>query len=220
MKSCSLFVLCAVTGWAYSVPSRAPRPTKLSSDLTDDPDISRILQEQGISINELMGLRRSLMEDTSSDAPSDRRRVSMKKKPIKEKTPPVPNSDDFAVDRPSSVVTSEPAPSRVKPMKDIAANEVASSLKPFPVTSAPSVRKVSAPVANDRGSALSIGGSGSGERSRRLEVDMSGVTLQQQLEFLVEELGFPTLFEETGMRCFANAPSIRSSLKLILCKNL
>jgi hypothetical protein len=54
---------------------------------------------------------------------------------------------------------------------------------------------------------------GRSSQSNLNRVDTSGVTLQQMLEYLVDEYGFEWLFKETNIRCFSDRPSISSSLK-------
>lgn len=44
---------------------------------------------------------------------------------------------------------------------------------------------------------------------------LHGVTLQAMLETLVKELGWPRLANEIRIRCFANDPSIKSSLSFL-----
>ena len=43
----------------------------------------------------------------------------------------------------------------------------------------------------------------------------NGVTLQAMLEWLVENLGFPVLHAETKLTCFARRPTVASSLKVL-----
>ena len=220
--------LCIASVWAYpSSRSRALRPKHLSSDLTDDPDISRVLQEQGVSIDELMGLRRALMEGDSPDSSSYRRaRVSVKKRSVKKsegegtEVMPFPRQTQSKIHtRLSPEPNSEPASPRIKSKKPADAVETAKSVKPPETKSRPIAVKVTAPVLNMSADSEDHGAttrrSDLRERPRRLEIDMTGVTLQQQLEFLVDALGFEALFEETGMRCFANSPSVKSSLKAL-----
>ena len=44
---------------------------------------------------------------------------------------------------------------------------------------------------------------------------LHGVTLQVMLETLVKELGWPRLADEIRIRCFANDPSVKSSLTFL-----
>ena len=53
------------------------------------------------------------------------------------------------------------------------------------------------------------------KKEKKVHVELTGVKLQDQLEFLVERIGFPALFEFTEMRCFENKPTIKSSLKAL-----
>ena len=172
------------------------------------------------------------MESGSSERPSHRRpRVSEKKRTSAEKmkgegeevmsSPQL--TDDETTHHPSSMANPAPVASRVSSRRPAVADIVTESFKPSTAKSRPTVRKVPAPevnpviihVARVNLVPTTIENDLGRGRPRRLEVDMTGVTLQQQLEFLVEDLGFQTLFEETGMRCFANSPSIRSSLKAL-----
>eukprot|EP01038_Epipyxis_sp_PR26KG_P015737 gene15737-21304_t len=51
-------------------------------------------------------------------------------------------------------------------------------------------------------------------------VDINGVSLHKMLLFLVEKKGFDYLFQETKLRCFSTKPSINSSLKVLRQPNM
>jgi hypothetical protein len=46
-------------------------------------------------------------------------------------------------------------------------------------------------------------------------VSTTSVTLEAMLTFLVENMGFPALYAETKLKCFANRPTLASSLKVL-----
>ena len=46
-----------------------------------------------------------------------------------------------------------------------------------------------------------------------MQVSTEGITLQAMLSYLVEKHGFDGLHKMTNLRCFANRPSLGSSLK-------
>jgi len=46
-----------------------------------------------------------------------------------------------------------------------------------------------------------------------VQVSTVGITLQAMLSYLVERHGFDELYKMTNLRCFANRPSLGSSLK-------
>ena len=177
-----------------------PRYSPPLSSLQEDPDIGRVLKEQGVSLDELLDLRQVLTEkEDQSSYETSRAPLRRKagKAPISEKSETEPRGqDDEGVTRPHR-----------HPDKDNNETQVMN----LPQRSQPrQVRESSA------GSRREVQGPGKVQRERPpSRVDMSGVTLEHQLTFLVEEIGFDMLFQETGMRCFANSPSLKSSLKAL-----
>ena len=96
-------------------------------------------------------------------------------------------------------------------------NRLAKSNSPSP--SSPSFSSSpSAPLPSSLSSSIAPAikeGKSNMKKEKKVHVELTGVKLQDQLEFLVERLGFPALFEFTGMRCFENKPTIKSSLKAL-----
>lgn len=57
-----------------------------------------------------------------------------------------------------------------------------------------------------------------GERrtgGKSIPIEVSGVTLKEQVGVLVSRLGYPALHRLTGLRCFEKAPTVTSSLKAL-----
>ena len=51
--------------------------------------------------------------------------------------------------------------------------------------------------------------------SKKVTVELTGVTMKLMLEHLETSIGFDGLFEETNLRCFSEKPSVNSSLKVL-----
>jgi DNA-binding protein VF530 len=51
--------------------------------------------------------------------------------------------------------------------------------------------------------------------SKKVTVELTGVTMKLMLEHLESSIGFDGLFEETNLRCFSVKPSVNSSLKVL-----
>jgi hypothetical protein len=51
-------------------------------------------------------------------------------------------------------------------------------------------------------------------------IDMKGVTIKNIIEHLETTIGYDGLFEETGLRCFSEKPSINSILKVLRLPNM
>jgi DNA-binding protein VF530 len=51
--------------------------------------------------------------------------------------------------------------------------------------------------------------------SKKVTVELTGVTMKLMLEHLETSIGFDGLFEETNLRCFSVKPSVNSSLKVL-----
>ena len=53
------------------------------------------------------------------------------------------------------------------------------------------------------------------DNSKKVVVDLTGVTMKLMLEHLETSIGFDGLFEETNLRCFSVKPSVNSALKVL-----
>lgn len=54
-----------------------------------------------------------------------------------------------------------------------------------------------------------------GSPRSQVHVSLEGATLKDMMEYLINTIGFPTLFAETNLRCFDTRPTLQSSLKVL-----
>lgn len=208
-------------------------------------DIDKILAEQGISIDNLLALQRSILNespDTTSVQSEVNREISQRKKEeraaarlLRERRQQ--RRTKLAVhEAPAIKEASGPNQVADKPntVINIVDDKVEDTRRPRPARIEPEVR-VKGPVDQDNFASVAISIPPSGRRksiphedlqvprqaaprARNAEprrVELTGVTLQNQLELLVQRVGFEELHAETGMRCFTNKPSVASSLKAL-----
>lgn len=175
----------------------------------------KAMKAQGINLSELLQQQTSIVESGGAKPyASVKRNVEKGKKAESSPPPSISNSlddeddDDDDID---DIHQDKVAP----PTVNKARNEVA------PIQSQESTPKVGSNL-KKRQTTISIESKLNNLiESRRESSSLTsgktaeGVTLKAMLEYLVEKLGYPKLFDATKLKCFALKPSITSSLKVL-----
>ena len=165
-----------------------------------DDGITDILMQQGVNMSDILNLRSTIISKSAYNKSSFNVRNSSSESPSFVKT---------------SAVNSFEQQTRLKNRQDLKL-PVNRSDKSFLGTNNNNNNNNNNPFSvNKIETVIQHTDKNINKKEKDLIINLDGVTLKQMLSFLVEELGYNTLYEKTKLRCFQINPSLNSSLKVL-----
>ena len=175
------------------------RNFNIERDNSVTEDVKDALTEQGISWQELLDMREQLLSKNDT-------KISIKKPRIKLSTETMEKVTSTA----HKVSTEEVPQTKIKRLGARSSSSAASTgLNKIALESNSKIKNRFVQNETMKKDTDSIA---SGKKSK---ANLDNVKLADMLDGLVQSLGYPALFEETGLRCFSHNPTRSSCLKVL-----
>lgn len=180
-----------------------------------DPEVILIMKEQGVTPKELLAMSDAVKNGEYNPYNRDYDARKEKTKAIKEakKVAKLSQQSDSMESKPNIIKRARDPKGLSSPIRQQSVSEVKAFNKPFisePTVHLPPPDDYQRWPKADRNKHIE-----SANMSPSDAALLHGVTLKDQLSFLIEAVGFPALYRETNVRCFYMEPSLISSLKCL-----